>query len=149
MHVPSTATVPDSPVIQALRRHFDEQGGPGIISAYLHGSHAGGRPHRESDLDVAVLLDRSVYPNRSQRTELRVRLGSDLVAATGTNEIDLVILNDLPPLFARRIVCEGQRIFCTDPEADRVFVRDARLRAADLEPFLRKMEAIKREAVRK
>ena len=51
------------------------------------------------------------------------------------------------PLFGRRIVWEGRRLFLADPEADRAFVRDVQLQAADLEPFLRRMRAIKLEAL--
>jgi predicted nucleotidyltransferase len=30
-----------------------------VVAAYLFGSHASGRAHRESDVDVGVLLDRA------------------------------------------------------------------------------------------
>jgi predicted nucleotidyltransferase len=33
----------------------------GVISAYLFGNFAAGREHRESDVDVGVLLDRDVH----------------------------------------------------------------------------------------
>jgi hypothetical protein len=55
-----------------------------------------GRAHRESDLDLAVLLDWVVYPDRPSRAERQVELISDLIASTGKNEIDLVMLNDTP-----------------------------------------------------
>lgn len=59
------------------------------------------------------------------------------------SDIDVVILNDAPPHLGRRIVTEGRRVFCADPEADLAFVRDVQLRAADLEPFLRRMRRLK------
>lgn len=34
----------------------------GLVSAYLFGSVASGRAHRDSDVDLAVLLDRDVHP---------------------------------------------------------------------------------------
>ncbi len=120
---------------------------PGVVSVYLFGSHAMGNPHRESDVDIGVLLDWSTYPSRRDRSELRVVLGSELVAALHSNDVDVSILNDVPPGLARRIVVDGQRLVCNDPELDHAFVRDTQLRWADLAPFLRRMAAIKLEAI--
>ena len=108
--------------------------GDQVISAFLFGSRVEGREHRESDVDVAVLLRPEL--DRRQRFETRVRLTSELIAALHCNEVDLVVLNDAPPLFARRIVLDGERIYCADAESDHAFRRDVQLRAADLAPFL-------------
>jgi predicted nucleotidyltransferase len=118
-----------------------------VTSAYLFGSHAAGRAHRESDVDVGVLLSWERYPNRDERFEARVRLGSELIHALRENEVDVVVLNDAPPLFARRIVWAGIRAYVADPDVDRDFVRDVQLRAADVEPFLRRMRRRKLEAM--
>jgi hypothetical protein len=128
---------------ESVRGHFADSGVRGIASVYLFGSAARGRMHRESDVDVAVLLDRSVYPSRVDRSELRVRLSADLAASTGIDAIDLVVLNDLPPTFARSIVLDGTRLLRADPALDHRFIRDIQLRAADLEPFLRRALALK------
>jgi predicted nucleotidyltransferase len=119
----------------------------GIVSAYLFGSHAEGRTHRESDVDLGVLLRWETYPERRARAEAQVRLGSDLIAVLHHDAVDLVILNDAPPLLGRHIVTRGQRIFVGDPELDHAFVRDVQLRAADLAPFLRRMREIKLAAL--
>jgi len=42
---------------------------------------------------------------------------------------------------------QGLRVFCTDVEADHVARRTALSRAADLEPFLRRMRRIKLDAL--
>lgn len=52
--------------------------------------------------------------------------------------MDVVILNDLPPLFAAKILREGICVFAGDPIRLRGFERDVQLRAADLIPFLRR-----------
>jgi len=126
---------------------FQRESPPGVVSVYLFGSTARGTRHRESDVDIGVLLDWSVYPSVDARSELRVDLGSRLVTAIGVNEIDVVVLNDLPPGFGRSIVVGGRRLVCFHPELDHAFVRDVQLRWGDLEPFLRKMSAIKLEAL--
>lgn len=119
----------------------------GIASVYLFGSHAEGRAHRESDVDLGVLARWDRHPTPRERFELRVQLGSDLIAVLGQNEVDVVVLNDAPPLLGRRIVYEGKRIFLGDPAVDHAFVRDVQLQAADLQPFLERMNRIKLEAL--
>ncbi|MDH3525133.1 MAG: nucleotidyltransferase domain-containing protein [Acidobacteriota bacterium] len=108
--------------------------GADVVSAFLFGSRIEGRAHRESDVDAAVLLDPMLGPR--QRFEARLRLSAELIAALHCNDIDLVVLNDAPPLFARRVVREGRRVWCRDARADHAFRRDIQLRAADLEPFV-------------
>jgi predicted nucleotidyltransferase len=118
-----------------------------VASVYLFGSQAEGRAHRESDVDLGALASWGAYPSRRDRFELRVRLGSELIAVLHRNQVDVVILNDAPPLFGRHIITHGRRIFLGDPAADHAYVRDVQLRAADLEPFLRRMRAIQLEAL--
>lgn len=120
---------------------------PGIVAAYPYGSTARGTRHRESDIDIGVLLDRETYPDRRQRVELRVRLASDLIAALGMTEVDVVVLNDVPPGLAVRIVLDGTLLVVADPEGAHAFSRDAQLRRADLAPFLRRNSRLKREAL--
>ncbi|MGH7860107.1 MAG: type VII toxin-antitoxin system MntA family adenylyltransferase antitoxin [Candidatus Binatia bacterium] len=119
----------------------------GVVSIYLFGSQAEGRAHRESDVDLAVLLDFDVYPTTRERFEERLRLSSRFAAGLGGLMADVVVLNDCPPGLARRAVTVGERIYCSDPELDHAFVRDAQLRAADLAPFLERMRRLKLEAI--
>ena len=121
---------------------------PTIVSAYLFGSQSEGRSHRESDIDVGVLMDRDAVATPKARFDASLRLRTELMRELTTEAVDLVILNDAPPLFARRIVTQGRRIFCRDLEVDHEFVRDVQLRAADLQPFLDRMRKIKLEALR-
>ena len=125
------------------------QGGAvtGIVSAYLFGSEAKGRAHRESDIDVGVVLRYEQYPTARDRFEARLRLGAELGAALG-REVDVVVLNDSPPLLARHIVLSGQRVLCLDRERDHSFVRDAQLHAADVAPFVRRTRRRKLRALR-
>jgi predicted nucleotidyltransferase len=136
-------------VAKELRRFFEETLPKGVVSAYLFGSHSEARSHRESDVDVAVLLDRSVFGTNRERFEERLRLIGAVGSALGRSDVDLVILNDVPPELGARIVTCGLRLFCSDPEVDHAFLRDVQLRAADLAPFLRRMRAIKLEAIKR
>ncbi len=136
-----------SHIVDALARSLETRPLPGVLSVYLFGSHATGTAHAESDVDIAVLLERGAYPTERDRFEARVRLTAEIIARLHQNEIDVVILNDAPPLFARRIVSHGRRLYCADPEADRAFVSNILLRAADVAPFLWRMAVLKLAAL--
>jgi len=137
----------DLPYDARLAETFRRLGGIGVVSAYLFGSHASGRSHRASDVDVGVLLRRDVYPTARERFDARVRLTAELVAGLHQNAVDVVILNDAPPGLGRHIVSAGRRVFCVEEDVDHSFVRDVQLRAADLAPFLRRARRVKLAAV--
>lgn len=134
-------------VLSTLVRALGEERDGAIVSAYLFGSCAEGRAHRESDVDVGVLFDPRLHRDSKERFELRIGLSARLGAALAPRPVDVVLLNDVPPLFGRRIVTRGRRILCSDAEADHAYVRDIQLRAADLEPFLRRTRAVKLNAL--
>jgi len=140
---------PEATLRERLAGYFAARPDLGVASAYLFGSHAEGRPHRESDVDVAVLLSWERYPTSKERFDFRVSVGSELISAVKHNEVDLVILNDLPPLFARRILWEGLRVFLGDPEADFAHRLQVQSLAADLAPWLERMDKIKLAALRR
>lgn len=129
-----------SPLAGALVASLSDH--EGVVSAYLFGSEAQGRAHRESDVDVGVLLDRHVYPRAADRFEVRLRLTGRLQAAVG-REVDIVILNDAPPQLVRHIMTGGRRLMLADPALDHAHLRTTLSRAADLEPFLRRTRAVK------
>jgi len=126
---------------------FERLAPPDVVSAYVFGSHGQNRPHRESDLDVGVVMDRRLRRSRRDRFEASTRLSGALQAELGFARLDLVVLDDAPPTFSRRVVLDGRRVYCRDAEDDHAFVRAVQLRAADLEPFLRRTRALKMEAL--
>ena len=130
-----------------LARLLSEGARPGLVSAYLYGSHAEERSHRESDVDVGILLRWESFPSARERFDERVTASSRLTAALGGVPVDVVVLNDAPPMLARHIINTGVRVFCSDPELDHAFVRDTLLKAADLEPFLRRTRQIKLDSL--
>ena len=62
-----------------------------------------------------VLLDRACFPSREQRAEERVRLTAELIHVLGNNEVDLVLLNDVPPGLGRHAITEGVRVYVGRP----------------------------------
>jgi predicted nucleotidyltransferase len=111
----------------------------GIEAARLFGSHAEGRAHRESDVDVAVLLARDAYPTPDVRFEARVQLASRLGPALPGLRPDVVVLNDAPPTLGRAVVQSGRLLLGQGSVAEHEYRRDVQLRAADLDPWLRRM----------
>jgi predicted nucleotidyltransferase len=86
-----------SDVASVLERALREAAPDGLVSAYLFGSHAEGRAHRESDVDVGILLAWDVHSTAAARFDERLRLTARLAAAHRTDRIDVVVLNDAPP----------------------------------------------------
>jgi len=119
-----------------------------VVSAYLFGSRARGTAHRQSDVDVAVLFERALLPERGDRSRAALALTTDLIALTHCNDVDLVVLNDATPELGWTAVDEGTRVFCRDDAADRDFRLRVQLRCIDLVPFLRRMRRIKAKALR-
>jgi hypothetical protein len=80
-----------------------------VLAAYVFGSVASGRTRRDSDVDVAVLLARPLPSSRS--LPHRLKFMTDLGSALRRSDVDLVILNDAPPLLAHRILSKGTLVF--------------------------------------
>ena len=129
----------------ALRDHFRTR--DHVRSAYLFGSHARGRAHRESDVDVAVLLDVVRFPTRERRSAAAERLNAEIIHTVGNNRVDVVVLNDVNPELGAAIVTDGVCVHCVDADADRAMRRRILLRHADLQPFLRRTRRLKLDAI--
>lgn len=104
---------------------------PGIRLAFLFGSTARGEAGPLSDADVAVLLDR-----RPGLEDLAL-LATDLEAAAGTSKIDLVILNEAPPLLRHRVVRDGIPLLVRDESEALRFRVEAIRDHLDFEPMRR------------
>ncbi|MCF8104328.1 MAG: nucleotidyltransferase domain-containing protein [Desulfohalobiaceae bacterium] len=63
---------------------------PGILFAYVFGSHGTALEHPGSDLDIAVYFD---LPASCIELDQKLRLYTELSRATRKNEIDVLVLN--------------------------------------------------------
>lgn len=86
-----------------------------VVAAMLFGSQASGQAGPLSDVDLAVWLD--PHLSRAQRSALRAELSLAAVEALGTDEVDVVVLNQAPPLLRHRALKGGLRLFERDPRA--------------------------------
>ncbi len=80
-----------------------------IIALYLFGSYAFGRPTPLSDVDIAVLFDKSV--ERERYLPERLRLMGELSTILGTDRVELVVLNEAPPGLGYRVIRDGELLF--------------------------------------
>ena len=78
-----------------------------ILEAYVFGSAATGQAQAHSDIDIAVyLLDR---PSASA-FGYEADLASALMRELGSDGVDVVVLNEAPPLLYHRVLRDGVRI---------------------------------------
>jgi len=82
-----------------------------VAFAYLYGSRARGEGRSDSDWDVAVYLRQGL--SADQRFAVRLRLLAEL---DDLGRVDLLILNDAPPLLAHRAIM-GRRLVVRDEVA--------------------------------
>jgi predicted nucleotidyltransferase len=97
---------------------------PEVLAAFVFGSSARGAAGPSSDVDIAVLL--SAGAARLHRADdYKARLLADLMSSLGTSAIDLVLLNEAPPLLSHRVLRDGLLLHVTDERA----LADFRFRA--------------------
>ncbi len=88
---------------------------PGVVAASLIGSQASGTAGRLSDIDLAVWLVPALAAG--ERHELAFELTKAASEALGTDEVDLVVLNDASPLMRHRAMRDGVRLVERDRAA--------------------------------
>jgi len=104
-----------------------------VLVAYLFGSHARGRPTPISDVDFAVLLSETVP--RASYLDYRIALMQELGRIVHSDEVQVVILNQAPPLLAYKVIIEGRPLLCRDELARLRFRADATRRYLDTKPL--------------
>ena len=106
-----------------------------IQAAYVFGSTITGRTRPDSDVDVAVLLDRRVRP--TGMLSYRLGLMADLGSALRRVDVDVVILNEASPLLAHRVLSQGHCVFERSASARVQFHVRTAARYSDLLPMFR------------
>lgn len=84
----------------------------GVVAVMLIGSQARGNPGPLSDVDIAYWHARGL--DRDERWNLRLQLIGAAEEALGTSEIDMVPLNEAPPLMQQRAIRDGVRLVDRD-----------------------------------
>jgi predicted nucleotidyltransferase len=113
-----------------------------VLEAYLFGSAATGSAQAHSDVDVAVYL-REPRPPASPFGYV-ADLTTALMRGLGVNRVDVVVLNDAPPLLYHRVLRDGVRILARDLRATTAREGQALSRYCDFLPQLEKIDAAHR-----
>jgi uncharacterized protein len=102
----------DEKEIERIVHYFAER--DEVVLLYLFGSSARGRKTKESDIDIAVLIDESGF----KKTDLE-RFRKEYYAASprfSLRPVDIVILNTAPPFLKYQVLKKGRILF--DKERD-------------------------------
>lgn len=101
------ATVPviDAATRERLAEALDLEG---VVAAMLIGSQARGNPGPLSDIDIAYWHEPGLA--REKRWNLRLAMLGAAEGALGTEEIDIVPLNEAPPLMQQRSIRDAVRL---------------------------------------
>lgn len=98
----------NDPVATTVREVLEDQP---VRLGVLFGSQARGTAGTHSDVDVAVEFDESV----DDRFRARLTLGADLARALGTDDVDVVDLDDMRPAIGYSALDRG-RVLVGDPD---------------------------------
>ena len=102
-----TMSLPQEELLSRLRDAIAK--GPRLRLLVLFGSHATGRTRASSDVDIGIVPLEADMPFGEE-----LALASTLSAATGT-EVDIVRLDDVPPLLGREVARSGVCVFEVSP----------------------------------
>jgi predicted nucleotidyltransferase len=97
----------DEKDIERIVRYFKER--DEVVSLYLFGSSARARTTKESDIDIAVLIDESGFkktdPERFRKEYYEASPRFSL------RPVDIVILNTAPPFLKYQVLKKGRVLF--------------------------------------
>jgi predicted nucleotidyltransferase len=122
--------------IEAVREVLEARAD--VRLAYLFGSVARGEARASSDFDIGVVFAPVPAPAEIDR------LASDLEAAA-RRRVDLVVLNDAPPLLGQEAIRTGRLILCRDEDERVRFQTRATARYLDTAHLRRVQYAYLRE----
>ena len=78
-----------------------------LLAIYLFGSRASGKARKYSDIDIAALYDEKV--DKKEYTDKRIEIMT-AVSELLDREVDVVVLNQAPPILKYHILKYGMRL---------------------------------------
>ena len=92
-----------------LKKYFQKH--TEIDVAYIFGSVTQGRTSSLSDIDIAVITDSQQIKEETYRYGYKAEILTDLIKLLKTNDVDLVILNEVNTLLKHRVLYFGKLIY--------------------------------------
>jgi uncharacterized protein len=106
-----------------------------ILSAYLFGSTALGISNSDSDMDIAIRIDKSL-PSDSY-LDLRIQLTDDLEKYLGC-KVDIVVLNTASLKMIHQVIVNGRLLFSRDREKEQDYMVQKRKEYFDFKYYINK-----------
>ena len=108
-----------------------------LLAIYLFGSHASGKAHKYSDIDIAVLYDEKA--DKKEYTDKRIEIMT-AVSESFNREVDVVVLNQAPPMLKYHILRYGMRLYERSNRQEHSFEVQAIQEYFDFLPIRNRME---------
>jgi predicted nucleotidyltransferase len=122
-------------IAHSIQRLADTLGqDPDVDAVYLFGSRALSRTSALSDIDIGILLGEQVPPQ--EYFDRRLRYVGECCDMLHTDRVDVVILNDAPPLLAYEVVAPRKILVERNREHRVAFEVDRINRYLDFKPVL-------------
>ncbi len=123
-------------ISKVLQKHEE------ISVAYLYGSIAKGTTHKDSDIDIGLLLSDEFEPDALYTTRISRELEKKLSL---DREVDVRVLNGKPITFQHQVLKHGKEILTRD-ESERIkFETEVYDRYLDYKPFFDHYNEIRRK----
>ena len=122
-------------IVEKLVNYFKER--EEVLSAYLFGSAASDKLRSDSDVDIAVILDKAIPSN--SYFDYRLSAMSD-VSRLLHREVDIIVFNEARHVLAHQILKYGIRIFERNKERSRSLEARALMEYFDFLPYRKKCE---------
>lgn len=105
-----------------------------VLFAYIFGSYGRGKPSPLSDVDIAVYLG-----DDCDFFSKKLHLVGNVSEILKTDEVDIVILNELPLSLIHSVLKTGKLLFCKDERKRVEFEARANTLYCDAEPLRKKV----------
>lgn len=121
-----------------------------ISLAILFGSQVAGKATQDSDLDLAILLDKPELLSKTpEASRTRRQLLRDLIIYLKTGNIDLVILNRASPLLRFQVARNGKPVYQKKPGLFAGFCSRALREQSDAQIFYKATEKYLQKVIKR
>jgi len=108
---------------------------PHVLSAYLFGSMAIGISNSDSDMDIAIRIDKSLASD--SYLDLRIQITDDLEKHLGC-KVDIVVLNTASLKMIHQVIVNGRLLFSRDRDKELDYLVQKRKEYFDFKYYIDK-----------